>query len=231
MFEILLSFITLFFLEIILGIDNIIFIAIIVSSLKKNVQNKVRIIGITLSVVLRMVFLLLLLWILKITQPFITIWGISLSFKDIILIIGGGFLIIKATLSIHSEVDHESKKEVSKINTPLAAIVQVAIIDIIFSLDSLITAVGVTQHFYVIVAAIIISIIFMLYFSKLVTNLISKYKTLKILALAFIMLIGLFLVLNGFGIEINKNYLYFAVLFSLAVETINIYIKKKNTSA
>jgi predicted tellurium resistance membrane protein TerC len=227
--ELLLSFLILTFLEIVLGIDNILFISLVTQKLKLEYQRRVRIIGLSLSLVFRLIMLLFIGALLKLSTPFFNYNNIHISIKDLIMILGGLFLIYKATLSIHAEVAHKENDLALKPQYSLfSGIVQIVIIDLVFSFDSLITAVGLTNHIYVIAAAIIVSILFMLAFAGVVNDFILKYPTLKVLALAFILMIGAFLILEGFGTHINKGYIYFAMGFSLAVETINILVKKKS---
>lgn len=230
MMEILISFIFLSFLEIILGIDNLIFISLIVDKIKKEYQSMARIIGLSLSLIFRLLLLFFISFLLKLTIPLFSIFSTELSTKDLILIAGGIFLIYKASSSIYNEVESiEKPHSVGKNINFWYAIAQIIIIDFVFSLDSLITAVGMTNHMFVIAGAIISSIIFMLIFSSKINNVIKKYNSLKILALSFILMIGVLLIADGFHNKVSKGYIYFAMGFSLAVEFINIILHSKKS--
>jgi len=223
------SFLTLSFLEIVLGIDNLIFISLCVSGLPKEYAQKARVIGLSLALIMRIGLLFALSWVLSLTEPVISIFDKSFSGKDILLIVGGLFLVYKATSSIHEEVTHEAEVTLGKSarNGFFFAIAQIVLIDLIFSLDSVITAVGLTQNIPVIVAAMTVAMVVMLFASNAVSNFIEKYPTMKILALAFIMLVGGFLFAEGCGFEVPKGYIYFAMFFSLGVETVNILLRNK----
>ncbi|UQY80040.1 TerC family protein [Candidatus Hepatincola sp. Av] len=233
MLDLFLSFIFLLFLEIILGVDNIIFIALLSNQVPKHLQKRVRFFGLILSLVLRLVALFSIILLLKMATPLFYIMGVPISYKSLITLFGGLFLIAKATSAIHAEVvnNKSNKKDEAKINvkkhTVFFIILQIIAIDFVFSLDSLLTAIGLSNHFYVIAAAIIGSIIFMFLFSNMVANFIAKYTTLKILALAFILMIGVFLFLEGVEIHVNKGYLYFAMGFALIVELINNLVRDR----
>ena len=218
------SFLTLSFLEIVLGIDNLIFISLCVSGLPKEYAQKARVIGLSLALGMRIGLLFALSWVLSLTEPV----AAGFSGKDILLIVGGLFLVYKATTSIHEEVAHDSEITVKKGKAGFFfAVSQIVLIDLIFSLDSVITAVGLTQNIPVIVAAMTVAMVVMLFASNAVSSFIEKYPTLKILALSFIMLVGGFLFAEGCGFEVPKGYIYFAMFFSLSVETVNIMLRKK----
>lgn len=222
------SFLTLSFLEIVLGIDNLIFISLCVANLPKKYAQKARVIGLSLALLMRIGLLFALSWILSLEEPFFTAFEKGFSGKDILLIVGGLFLVYKATTSIHEEVTHEGEISLRSAKAGFFwAIVQIILIDLIFSLDSIITAVGLTQNIPVIIAAMTVAMLVMLFAASSVSAFIEKYPTLKILALSFIMLVGGFLFVEGIGYEVPKGYIYFAMFFSLGVETINIKLRNK----
>jgi predicted tellurium resistance membrane protein TerC len=230
-YELLLSFITLTFLEIILGIDNIIFIALVVDSLPPRYKNKARYIGIGLALIIRIIMLFTLSWVMSLTKPLFNLAGIDFSFNNLLLIVGGIFLIVKSGLEIKNDVKGaiggEKEHKITAKESFFGAVVQIAIIDFIFSFDSIITAIGMTRNIPVIVAAVVISMLIMLFASGKISYILSKYPSLKIMALAFIFMIGVILLVDGLHMHISKYYLYFALFFSIAVETLNIIAKKR----
>ena len=224
------SLLTLTGLEIVLGIDNIIFIAILVGKLPPEQRGSGRIVGLGLAMVTRILLLLSLFWIMKLTKPLFTIAEFSISGRDLVLILGGLFLLVKSTLEIHSSVSGESEehKNSKKSHANFLVIVsEIAILDIVFSLDSVITAVGMAEHIEIMIIAVILAVGVMMVASKGIANFVDNNPTIKILALAFLVLVGMTLVAEGLGFHIPKGYIYFAMAFSLAVESINIYAKKK----
>jgi predicted tellurium resistance membrane protein TerC len=238
------SLLTLAFLEIVLGVDNIIFISIIANKLPKNQQKRARNIGLMIALIFRIVLLLSIAWIIGLTAPLFTLpfeklfhtmgventkEAIEISGRDIILLLGGFFLLAKSTTEIHSKVEHKEEHE-QKLTVKSAfwpVIAQIIFIDIIFSFDSILTAVGLTKDVVIMILAVIIAILAMMQFSGPISDWINKYPTLQILALSFLILIGLTLILEGFGMHVNKGFVYVAVLFSLTVELINIRLRKK----
>lgn len=233
-YEIILSFLTLTFLEIILGIDNIIFIAIVVHNLPGHYKDKARYIGISLALAIRVIMLFTLSWVMTLTEPLFTVKGVDFSWNNILLITGGIFLIVKSGVEIYSDVNAslESHKEKDKKNivvksTFFGAVAQIAFIDFIFSFDSIITAIGMTRNLEIIICAVFISMIVMLFASDKISKVLHKYPSLKIMALAFIFMIGIILVCDGLHYHISKNYLYFALFFSIAVEALNITAAKR----
>ena len=228
MLDLVFSFCFLLFLEIILGVDNIIFIALLVNKLPIHLQKKARFIGLSLSLIFRLVLLSLIGYLLQLSKPIINFKEFHFSVKDIIMIMGGLFLLYKATSSIHEEFNHTSKISTKKYMSFAGAIIQIIFIDLVFSLDSLITAVGITTNMTIIALAIIVSIIFMLIFAGKVADFIAMYPSLKMLALSFILMIGVFLMLEGLAIHVEKGYIYFAMGFSLVVELFNILIQRKH---
>ena len=224
------SLLTLTGLEIVLGIDNIIFIAILVGKLPQEQRGSGRIVGLGLAMVTRILLLLSLFWIMKLTKPLFTIAEFSISGRDLVLILGGLFLLVKSTLEIHSSVSGESEEHKNSKKSHanfLVVVSEIAVLDIVFSLDSVITAVGMAEHIEIMIIAVILAVGVMMVASKGISNFVDNNPTIKILALAFLVLVGMTLVAEGLGFHIPKGYIYFAMAFSLAVESINIYAKKK----
>ena len=221
------ALVTLTVLEIVLGIDNIVFISIFVQPLPEPMRGRARIFGLALAMLSRIGLLLTIVWIMRLTTPLFTIFGTAISGRDIILIGGGLFLIVKSTLEIHSSLEGGDKPiNVRHAGTMfLMIIVQIALIDIIFSLDSVITAVGMVQYVPVMAIAIIIAVIIMMIASGAISEIIYTHPTIKMLALSFLELIGVALILDGFDKPIPKGYIYFAIAFSVAVEALNIRVR------
>lgn len=221
------ALVTLTLLEIVLGIDNIVFISIFVQPLPPGLRDKARIFGLALAMLTRIGLLLTIVWIMRLTTPLFAVFGQDISGRDIILIGGGLFLLVKSTLEIHSSLEGGDKpisvRQAGKMF--LLIIVQIAIIDIIFSLDSVITAVGMAQHVEVMAIAIIIAVIIMMVASGVISEIIYAHPTIKMLALSFLVLIGMALIADGFDKPIPKGYLYFAIAFSVAVEALNIRVR------
>lgn len=222
------SFLTLASLEIILGIDNVVFVALLVGHLPEAQRERARIIGLTLALVMRIALLFGVAWIISLKTPWIMVFDHTYSGKDLLMLLGGGFLVYKGTNSIHDEVtgDHVSEFK-SYTGTMMSVIIQVVFIDIIFSFDSVMTAVGLTEDIYVIIAAMTVAMAVMIFSSGYIAEFIERFPTLKILALSFIMLIGIFLVAEGFGVHVPKGYIYFAMAFSLFVEVLNLVSRKR----
>ena len=223
-----LAFITLTAMEIVLGIDNIIFLAILVGRLPKEQQKKARYIGLSLAMVSRILLLLSLAWLMKLTTPLFAILGNEISGRDIVLIVGGLFLLFKSTMEIHTSLEGtEHEKKAGGSASFIGVVSQIAVIDIIFSLDSVITAVGMAQHVEVMVAAIVIAMIVMMLSAGAISDFIDKHPTIKMLALSFLILIGVALIADGFELHIPKGYIYFAMAFSVMVEMLNLRLRKK----
>lgn len=232
-YDIFFSLLTLTFLEIVLGIDNLIFIAIVVAKLPYNKRKMARIFGLSLAFIIRILMLLTLSWVMSLTEPLFTIGEKGYSFKNFLLILGGLFLIIKSGWEIASDVFFAIKetKEEKKVNVSknmLSAILQITLIDFVFSFDSIITAVGMTNNIPVIVTAIVISMVVMLLASEKISYFLHTYPSLKIVALAFIFMIGVILLADGFHFQISKGYLYFSLFFTLTVESLNIVARKRH---
>lgn len=224
------SLITLTFLEIVLGVDNIIFISIVANTLPKSRQKQARNMGLMIALLFRIGLLLSISYIIRMTAPLFSLWGQDFSGRDLILIAGGLFLLAKSTTEIHHKVERNDEHIEDKPKRGMfwQVILQIVFLDIIFSFDSILTAVGLTQHVMVMILAVILAMIVMMLFSGKVSALINKYPTLQILALSFLIMIGLTLILEGFEVHINKGFVYSAVLFSLIVEMLNIRFRKKS---
>ena len=222
------SLVTLTALEIVLGIDNIIFIALVVQHLRKNDREKARRIGLMMALVLRVLLLLSISWVLSLTKPMLNVSGFDFSGKDILLLLGGLFLIYKAVTAMHDMFTDSDEKALrdSKGNMPMT-ILQIMVIDLVFSFDSVITAVGLTQNIPIIVIAMTIAMLIMLFFTGFVSEFIEEHPSIKTLAISFILLVGVLLVGDGLGTHVPRGYLYFAMGFSAAIETINIMIRNK----
>jgi len=217
------SFATLTLMEIVLGIDNIVFISVLVSKLPKEKADKARQLGIVLALVFRIILLLLIAWIIGLTRPLFELFGHAFSWRDLILIAGGGFLLYKATHEIHGEIEEPEEKGPDVVNATFMAVVsQIVIIDAVFSIDSIVTAVGMAEHVEVMIAAVIIAMGVMFAASGPIAAFVHEHPTTKMLALAFLILIGVSLVADGLGFHIPKGYIYSAMAFSVLVEFFNI---------
>jgi predicted tellurium resistance membrane protein TerC len=231
--EIWASLITLMALEIVLGIDNLLFISILAGRLPAHQQSKARKVGLALALITRLMLLATLAWIVGLTQPFVTIGTFGLSWRDVILIGGGLFLLWKATVEIHTEVEgeEEQKGQAKAGATFMAIVTQIAIVDIVFSLDSVITAVGMADQLWVMVVAVIAAVIMMLVASDPLANFIQAHPTVKMLALSFLLLIGLVLIADGMHYHIPKGYVYVALGFSVMVEALNTWVRRRRRLA
>ncbi|MCB0732151.1 MAG: TerC family protein [Ignavibacteriae bacterium] len=222
------ALITLTSLEIVLGIDNIIFISILVGRLPESQRNKGRILGLSLAMITRILLLLSLTWIMKLTSPLFTIYSLEISGRDLILLIGGLFLLAKSTHEIHHSLEgpEETKQAKSKVSFS-SVLIQIALLDIVFSLDSVITAVGLAKDVEVMIIAIIIAVIVMMLSAKALGEFVDSHPTIKMLALSFLILVGVSLIGEGFDMHIPKGYIYFAMAFSIGVELLNLKMRKK----
>ena len=230
--QIWLSLITLSVLEIVLGIDNLVFLAILTNRLPAEQRPMGRKIGLILALATRLMLLAMLAWIVKLTAPLFTLFGQGFSWRDLILIGGGLFLLVKAVHEIHETMEGgEPTEDVAdgpKVYPAFASIVvQIALVDIIFSLDSVITAVGMADTLWVMVLAVVMAMIIMLIAAGPLAEFVSRHPTIKMLALSFLLLIGVFLIADGFGLHIPKGYLYFALAFSVLVEGMNHWMRRK----
>ena len=231
--ELIIALLTLTFLEIVLGIDNIIFISILTNKLPEHRKSRGRITGLTLALLFRIILLFSITWMVKhLTAPLFTVLGNAFSVREIILIAGGAFLLAKSTIEVHHKIDvREADPEFSPKKISLTGIIiQIGLLDIVFSFDSILTAIGLTDQFPVMITAVVIAMIIMMVFSGSVADFIHNNPTLEILALSFLLLIGFMLVLEGFHYEIPKGYIYFAIFFSLFVEVLNMKIRKRQGS-
>ena len=222
------ALLTLTALEIVLGIDNVIFLSVIVSRIPQHQAKRARQIGLALALVFRILLLSLLVWLIGLTEPVITVRGVALSWRDIILIGGGLFLIAKATHEIHTEVEarDEAVEAAPKPGAFFWVIVQIIVIDLVFSLDSIITAIGMAQDIEIMVGAVIIACFIMYVSSGPVAKFVAEHPTTKMLALAFLVLIGVALVADGFKFHIPRQYIYFAIAFAAAVEAFNVMARR-----
>ncbi len=228
--QIWISLVTLTGLEIVLGIDNIIFISILAGKLPVEQQAKARQTGLMFALITRIALLCSLAWMVKLTAPLFSVLGFAISGRDLILLGGGLFLIVKSTMEIHEKLEggeHQaSRGGKAKFN---AIIVQILLLDIVFSLDSVITAIGMANQLGVMIAAVVIALGVMLRYAAVVSDFVHRHPTLKMLALAFLLLIGITLVAEGTHQHVNKGYIYFAMAFSFAVEILNLRLRKKST--
>ncbi|MBN8522121.1 MAG: TerC family protein [Alphaproteobacteria bacterium] len=226
------SLLTLTILEIVLGIDNIIFISIVASRLPPEQQARARYIGLSLALIMRIILLSMIAWLASLTQSVFTLFGEEFSWRDIILIGGGLFLLVKGTSEIHHHVEGgEANDSMAKKATFAAVIGMIVVLDIVFSLDSVITAIGMSDQLFVMITAVVIAMGVMLFAAKPVSDFVNMHPTVKMLALSFLLLIGMALVADGMGFHIPKGYLYFAVAFSLGVECLNIWMRKKRQAS
>ena len=225
------ALLTLTVMEIVLGIDNIVFISILVDKLPVDQRPRARFLGLGLAMVMRILLLLSITWVMTLKDELFAVMGHSISGKDLILILGGLFLLFKSTHEIHNKLEGDDEGEIQA-NGKRAAfgavLVQIALLDIVFSLDSVITAVGMADQIMVMVLAVIIAVIFMMIFSGSVSAFISRHPTVKMLALSFLLLIGTALVAEGFHVHFPKGYVYFAMAFSVMVEMLNLKTRKKS---
>ncbi len=231
---VLTALLTLTVLEIILGVDNIIFISIVSNKLPQHQQGKARTIGLLLAMVFRIILLLTITWIIRLTTPLFTIdfikkdgVPVGISWKDLILLAGGIFLIFKSTLEIHHKLEVARKPSATIAPSAFSAVIlQIVMVDAVFSFDSILTAIGLVDNVLIMIAAVVISMLIMIFFAGPISRFINKHATLQILALAFLIMIGMMLVAEGFHQEINKSYIYTAIAFSLVVELINMRLRK-----
>ncbi|MEX1182449.1 MAG: TerC family protein [Gemmatimonadota bacterium] len=223
------AFGTLTLLEIVLGIDNIVFISILSGKLPAEQQPRARLIGLGLAMLMRILLLLVLSWIIKLTAPLFTVIGQEISGRDMILIIGGLFLVGKSTFEIHEKLEGEEGGASRKVPPTFGMVIfQILLLDIVFSLDSVITAVGMVDQLAVMIAAVVVAVGFMMAFAGPISNFVERHPTVKMLALSFLLLIGVTLMAEGFGQHISKGYIYFAMAFSVLVEMLNLKMKSRS---
>lgn len=238
--EALIALVALTAMEIVLGIDNIVFIAILVDRLPEQQQDKARRLGLGAAMITRILLLLVLTWILGLTRPVFALSDLGIpqswlpaevnevSLRDLILLAGGLFLVGKSVYEIHERLEgHEGQREVKRLAGLFGVLVQIAILDIVFSLDSVITAVGMAEQLWVMILAIILAVGVMLVFAGAISRFVGQHPTLKMLALSFLILIGVMLIAEGIGTHVNKGYIYFAMAFALMVEFLNLKMRSR----
>lgn len=222
------ALLTLTFLEIVLGIDNIIFISIVSNKLKPEVRAKGRIIGLSMALVIRILLLISITWIIGFTKPLFSIFSFEVTGRDLILLVGGLFLIAKSTAEIHHKLEGKSAEESTKTSASFGYVIfQIIMIDFIFSFDSILTAIGLTRHVIIMIVAVVISMAIMMVAAGRISTYINKHPTLEMLALSFLILIGFMLSIEAFHYHVPKGYIYFAVAFSLLVEFLNMKLRTK----
>ena len=227
------AFLTLTLMEAVLGVDNVIFISVLVSKLPKEQADRARTIGLGLALIFRIALLLVLSWIIALSAPVFTAFGHGFSWRDIILFAGGAFLIYKAVREMHDEIEEPGHEDLAKqARAALSAIiVQIILLDLVFSIDSIITAIGMAQHVEVMIAAVIVAVALMFWASGPISSFVAKHPTTKMLALAFLVLIGVALAADGVGFHIDKGYIYAAMAFAVLVEAINIFTRHRKRAA
>jgi predicted tellurium resistance membrane protein TerC len=223
------SLATLTLMEIVLGIDNIIFISILSTNLPEDQQRKARLVGLSLAGITRLLLLLAITWLAQLTAPWFHLFGHPVSGRDLILLLGGAFLVYKATTEIHAKLEGEDTNEEKgpNVGSFVGVVTQIVLLDIIFSLDSVITAIGMSDHLTIMMAAVIVALGFMVLIGNSISNFVLKHPTVKMLALSFLLLIGVSLAAEAFGREIPKGYIYSAMAFSIFVESMNLIVKKR----
>ena len=215
------ALLTLMVLEIVLGIDNIIFLSLAANKLDPARRPLARRIGLSLALMLRIIFLSSIAWIISLSQPIVTVWGVGLSWKDIVFGAGGLFLLTKSTREIHGMVEGEELERQGKGATMMSVIVQIALFDIVFTIDSVVTAVGMAEHLSIMIAAVVLAMLVMMFASGAVSEFVERHPTVKMLALSFLLLIGMSLLADAAHFHIPRGYLYFAIAFSGMVEFLN----------
>jgi predicted tellurium resistance membrane protein TerC len=226
----LIALITLTFLEIVLGVDNVIFISILSGKLPPHTQLRARRLGLIAAMVMRILLLVSLAWIIRLTAPLFTVLDNEISGRDLILIFGGLFLLAKATLEIHERLEGEEGHSSARVAPSFASVIlQIMLLDIVFSLDSVITAVGMADDLSIMVAAVVVSVGVMMFAAETISGFVNRHPTVKVLALSFLLLIGVSLVADGLGLHVPKGYIYFAMGFSVFVEMINLRVRKKSS--
>lgn len=228
--QIWIAFLTLTLLELVLGIDNIVFISILAGKLPSEQQSKARFVGLALALTMRLILLFSLSWVIGLTAPLFTVFGEELSGRDLVLLIGGLFLLAKSTHEIHGSLEGEEGHKSAKIYPSFVSVlIQITLLDMVFSLDSVITAVGMVDNLWIMIAAVVVSIVFMMAFAGPIGTFVQKHPTVKMLALSFLILIGVMLVAEGLDHHIPKGYIYFAMAFAVVVEILNLRLRKAKT--
>ena len=228
----LVALVTLTVLEIVLGVDNVIFISILAGKLPAHQQARARSLGLTAAMVMRILLLFSLAWIIRLTAPLFTVVGEEISGRDLILLGGGLFLLAKATVEIHDKLEGEEGHKTARVAPSFAAVIgQIMLLDIVFSLDSVITAVGMANQLWVMVLAVVIAVAVMMASASTISQFVNDHPTVKVLALSFLLLIGVSLVAEGLDHHIPKGYIYFAMAFSVFVETVNLRVARRRRRA
>ena len=224
------AFLTLTALELVLGIDNIIFISILAGKLPPDQQKRARTVGLALAMFIRIALLFSLAWIIRLTAPLFVVLNQEISGRDLILILGGLFLLAKSTHEIHQKLEGEEGQASARVAPSFTSvIVQILMLDVVFSLDSVITAVGMVDRLSIMVAAVVVAVAFMMVFASPISGFVERHPTVKMLALSFLLLIGMTLIAEGFDQHISKGYIYFAMAFSVFVEMLNLRLRKSRT--
>ncbi|MDZ4032206.1 TerC family protein [Kluyvera ascorbata] len=219
---------TLTILEIVLGIDNIIFLSLVVAKLPTAQRAHARRLGLMGAMLMRLALLASIAWVVKLTQPLFILFGQAISIRDLILLLGGLFLIWKASMEIHESIEGDEESLKTNVHSFLGAIVQIMMLDIIFSLDSVITAVGLSDHLFIMMAAVVIAVGVMMFAARSIGEFVERHPSVKMLALSFLILVGFTLILESLDVHVPKGYIYFAMFFSMAVESLNLLRSKKN---
>jgi len=224
------ALLTLTFLEIVLGVDNVIFISIVTNKLPASQQQYARRLGLSIALLFRIFLLTIISWLTKsMTEPLFSVFNVGFSIRELILLTGGLFLLAKSTSEIHAKMENLHEGGPAGVGAVLSkVIIQIIMLDIVFSFDSILTAIGLTRHLSIMILAVVISLFIMIFFANKISKFIATHPTLEILALSFLILIGFMLVLEGVHVEVPKGYIYFAVFFSLLVEMVNMRIQKKH---
>ncbi|MGH8067374.1 MAG: TerC family protein [Candidatus Entotheonellia bacterium] len=226
--QIWIAFVTLVALELVLGIDNIVFISILAGKLPGDQPKTARLVGLSLAMVMRIALLFSLSWIIGLTAPLVEIFDVELSGRDLILIAGGLFLLAKSTHEIHQKLEGDEGEASDRVRASfVGVIVQILLLDIVFSLDSVLTAIGMVSQIEIMIAAVVISVIFMMLFSGVISDFVQRHPTVKMLALSFLLLIGVTLIVDGFHQHIPRGYIYFSMGFSVFVEMLNLRLRRR----
>lgn len=219
---------TLTLLEIVLGIDNIIFLSLVVAKLPTAQRGHARRLGLAAAMLMRLMLLASIAWVTRLTYPLFELFDHRVSARDLILLLGGLFLIWKASKEIHESIEGEEEGLKTNAHSFFGAIVQIMLLDIIFSLDSVITAIGLSDHLFIMMAAVVISVAVMMFAARPIGDFVDRHPSVKMLALSFLILVGFMLILESFAVHVPKGYIYFAMFFSIAVESLNLLRNKKN---
>ena len=231
MFEIFVSLSALILIEVVLGIDNVVFIAVVSEDLPEEQRPRARTLGLIAAMCMRILLLFAISWVMGLTKTLFTIFTMEVSGRDVILLAGGLFLIGKATQEIYKKVEGAAEQHHDKqVQTFRGVLIQIVLLDLVFSLDSVITAVGMVRELWMMIVAVVVASIVMVIFANPIARFVTRHPSVKVLALSFLILIGVMLVMEGMGQHINRGYIYFAMFFSLSVELINLRVRKKSSS-